>query len=74
MKIKAALVEKEEYANGDSTLINLEFYVSADGSAENKDVFRYIPQGCVKLYGLTPQAAGVFETGKQYFVDITPAS
>jgi hypothetical protein len=74
MKIKAALVEKEEYATGDSTLINLEFYVSAAGGAENKEVFRYVPQGCVKLYGLEPRAAGAFETGKQYFIDITPAS
>lgn len=73
MKVKAVLIEKEEYASDASTLINLELYVSADGNAENKAVFRYTPQGCIKLYGLTPEAGGAFETGKQYFVDITPA-
>ncbi|MGP8431999.1 hypothetical protein ACT2FY_39480 [Paraburkholderia fungorum] len=73
MKIKVALIEKEECANGDSKLINLEFYVSSDGNAENKTAFRYTPQGCVKFYGLTPEVAGAFETGKLYFVDLTPA-
>lgn len=73
MKIKVALIEKEEHANGDSKLISLEFYPSADGSAENKAAFRYMPQGSLKLYGLTPEIAGAFETCKSYFIDITPA-
>lgn len=73
MKIKVALIEREEYANGDSKHVNLEFYVAPDGSAENKAAFRYTPQGCLKLYALTEEAAGAFETGKQYFIDITPA-
>ena len=73
MKIKVALIEKEELAGADGKLINLEFYANADGSAENKAAFRYTPQGCVKFYGLVPEVAGAFEVGKQYFVDITPA-
>lgn len=73
MKIKVALIEREECANGDGKHVNLEFYVTSDGGTENKAAFRYTPQGCLKLYALTAEAAGAFETGKSYFIDITPA-
>lgn len=73
MKIKVALIEREEYANGDSRHVNLEFYVTSGGSSENRAAFLYTPQGHLKLYGLTVEAGGAFETGKSYLIDITPA-
>lgn len=74
MKIKVGLIEKEECAGADGTIVNLEFYPSSDGSPENRAAFRYSPQGCIRLYGLTPEAAAGFEVGKKYFVDITAAA
>lgn len=71
MKIKVALVEKEECINNDSTSVGLSFYVTND--AENKGAFSHYPQGTLRLYALTPEAAAGFEVGKKYFVDITPA-
>ena len=75
MKIKVALIEKEECSstNGDNKITNLEFYVSSDGGPENRAAFRFNPQGTIRLYGLTPEAAAAFECGKAYFLDLTPA-
>lgn len=75
MRIKAALIEKEESCapGGDSKTVSLEFYMSSDGGPENKAAFLFNPQGYMKLYGLTSQAAAGFECGKAYFIDVTPA-
>jgi hypothetical protein len=74
MKIKTVLLEKEESSNGELKIINLTFYMSSDGGPENRAAFRYNPQGSLRLYGLTPEAAGSFECGKPYFIDIKAAS
>ena len=55
--------------------IGVEVELSAvyDGSKENKQYFRYTPNGHITLGILNPSAAAIFEPGKEYYVDFTPA-
>lgn len=43
------------------------------GSEENKSFFASTPGGQIQLNILNPDAAAVFEQGKEYYVDFTPA-
>jgi hypothetical protein len=40
-----------------------------EGSEENKKCFHYTPNGKITLGILNPEAAAIFEPGKQYYVD-----
>lgn len=44
-----------------------------DATGENARFYRYTPSGEIKLDILNPAAAAVFEVGKSYYVDFTPA-
>jgi hypothetical protein len=44
-----------------------------DGSEENKQYFKWTPNGEIKLGILNESAANIFEPGNEYFVDFTPA-
>jgi hypothetical protein len=44
-----------------------------DGSEENKQYFKWTPNGSIVLGILNPTAAAIFEPGKEYYVDFTPA-
>jgi hypothetical protein len=44
------------------------------GSEENKKHFQYTPNGSITLGILNPDTAAMFEVGKDYYVDFTPAN
>lgn len=56
----------------DGSQINLSPVYS--GSDENKSFFASTPGGQIQLHILNPDAAGVFQQGKEYYVDFTPAN
>jgi hypothetical protein len=43
------------------------------GSEENKSFFASTPGGSIDLYTVNPEAAKQFESGREYYVDFTPA-
>ena len=45
-----------------------------DGSAENKQFFKYTPGGSINLQILNTEATQAFAEGKEYYVDFTLAS
>lgn len=51
----------------------LELYPVTSGSEENKEFYKYTPNGKIELGVLNPEAWSKFELGKEYFVDFTPA-
>ena len=44
------------------------------GSEENKSFWKYTPNGYLELDTVNPVAANMFEKGKEYYLDFTPAS
>jgi hypothetical protein len=44
-----------------------------DGSAENKEFYKYSPSGAIELGTVNEAAAAMFEVGKEYYVDFTQA-
>lgn len=52
------------------TLYRYEFQVVYSGSPENEQFFASTPGGTLTFYSVRNQA---FETGKEYYLDITPA-
>ncbi len=42
-------------------------------SEENKEFWAYTPSGEIKLGTVNAEAAAMFELGKSYYVDFTPA-
>lgn len=53
--------------------VEVELKAFYDGSEENKQYFKWTPNGSVTLGILNPSAAAIFEPGKEYYVDFTPA-
>lgn len=51
-------------------LFNYEFSAVTDGSEENKRFFAYTPSGSLNVGALRED---LFEPGKEYYIDITPA-
>ena len=43
------------------------------GSEENKAFFEASPSGSIELGTVNEEAAKVFELGKEYYIDFTPA-
>lgn len=52
----------------------VKFTAVADGSAENKEFFRWTPSGQINIGTLNPAAWKQFELGREYYVDFTPAT
>lgn len=44
-----------------------------DNSPENKEFFKWTPNGQISIGLLAPKAWQRFELGKEYYVDFTPA-
>ncbi|WP_289054145.1 hypothetical protein [Carboxylicivirga marina] len=62
---------REEKEYGQSTV---DFHPVIDGCEENKSFAKYTPGGHLQLIiSDGTEAANAFETGKQYYLDITPA-
>lgn len=45
-----------------------------DGSEENKKFWEYTPAGSISLSTTNKKAYEQFETGKEYYIDFTPAN
>jgi len=48
-------------------------YPVVSGSEENKQFFKWSPGGKIELAVVNPDTAALFEPGKEYYVDFTPA-
>lgn len=44
------------------------------GSAENEKFYKYTPSGGLDIGTINDDAADQFEVGKEYYLDISPAS
>lgn len=42
-------------------------------SAENKEFWKWSPNGVIELATLNPAAADALELGREYYIDFTPA-
>jgi hypothetical protein len=43
-------------------------------SEENKAYWKYTPSGKLEMQMINKEAADVFEVGKEYYIDFTPAN
>ena len=59
----------EDAGEGKRILLN----AVTGGSAENDEFYDHTPGGGIRLEVVNEEAAKVFEQGKQYYVDFTPA-
>lgn len=59
-------------ADGIGTVVKLNPVM--DGSAENKEFYKYSPSGSIELGTVNEAASAMFEIGKEYYVDFTPAA
>lgn len=48
-------------------------YAPDDPESENGQFWKATPNGQISLYINNPAGAGIFEQGKDYYVDLTPA-
>jgi hypothetical protein len=56
--------------SADGTLVRLA--AVANGSKENEEFFKWTPGGSLDFYSVNDAASAQFETGKEYFIDISP--
>ena len=68
-KVKVNEITKTEYAE----TVKMNPVYSDDPSDENHSYSQATPSGEIKLAITNPSALGVFEVGKEYIVDFTPA-
>lgn len=69
-KFKCFAVTQHE--GGDRSIVAQPVY-SSDPNSENCSFWRASPNGKLELYITNPAAYDIFEPGKEYYVDITPA-
>lgn len=67
-KFKCNLVTKFEGDTGQVVLSAV-----TGGSEENKKFWKYTPAGEIKINIDNPEAAKMFEPGKEYYIDFTKA-
>lgn len=69
-KFKCTSVTKIE---GGSEVVSMSPVTSGSGS-DNKSWSKYTPSGSLSMSITAEGAVGIFEPGKEYFLDFTPAS
>ena len=52
---------------------NIVLEAVTDGSEENKSFWKYTPSGRLEISIDNPEAVKMFEAGKEYYIDFTPA-
>jgi hypothetical protein len=72
MTVRAKFHVFEKTENTWSKGIKLEPVVS--GSPENEKFYATTPTGVLHIQTKNDEAAAMFEVGKQYYIDITPAN
>ncbi|MBO6771734.1 MULTISPECIES: hypothetical protein [unclassified Thalassospira] len=70
VRCKFTCDSKSETVDG----ITVCFTPVTSGSSENKEFFKYTPWGELKIGTLNKDAAARFEVGKEYFLDLLPAT
>lgn len=71
MKVRAKFHVVEKSKNTWCEGIKLEPVTS--GSPENDEFYKTTPSGVLHIQTKNEEAASMFEVGKQYYIDITPA-
>lgn len=72
VRAKMKCEEVELQADGEGGLVKLSPVTS--GSHENEQFYKYTPGGSLTLSTINGAAMQQFELGREYYVDITPAS
>lgn len=75
VRAKVRIEEKTQRAWGDDQhAVDVTMNVVYRNSEENERFFKATPSGKITLGGLKPETAALFEIGKEYYVDFTPAA
>jgi hypothetical protein len=72
VRAKFFVTDIEENTEDGSATITLAPVVG--GSSENDSFYKYTPGGSISLSTINAAAARQFQSGKEYYVDFTPAS
>jgi hypothetical protein len=73
-KFWCAKVAKTKMGQQGEVGVEVELSAVYDGSEENKKYFKWTPNGRITLGILNPEAAAIFEVGKEYYVDFSVAN
>lgn len=71
--VRCKVVCQEKQVSSDGESVSLTFYPVVDGSAENKEFFKYTPAGSIQFSTINKAASDRFEQGAQYYMDFTAA-
>ena len=66
--------QSKEHDTNDPELGQVRLHVVTSGSPENESFFKHTPSGQLTLGILNPGAFAFFELGKEYMIDIIPAT
>lgn len=70
-KVRALFILNEKIHTTDGFRLN--FAVASSQSAEAQEFFKYTPYGTLEMGTVNADAAGMFEPGKAYYLDFSPA-
>jgi hypothetical protein len=73
VKFYCSKVSKTKMGHLGEIGVEVELGAVCAGSEENNKYFKWTPNGRITLGILNPEAAAIFEVGKEYYVDFTPA-
>lgn len=79
-KFKVVAVDEQEINKyegsevvGKEPIYSIQMTPVTSGSKENDEFFKYTPGGTLNLSTINATAAKMFEYGKEYYIDISPA-
>lgn len=72
-KVRAKFTCNFKIINQENGQAEVGFNPVYTGSEENKDFWKYTPSGSIAMTITNSQAFDRFETGREYYVDFTPA-
>ena len=71
VRAKFRVTSNEQLGNDNGARVTLAPVI--EGSAENKEFYRWTPGGEIRLDTINDAAAAQFEPGAEFYVDFTPA-
>lgn len=74
MSVRAKFQCNSIQKSSDNTTAAVHLMAVTTGSAENEGWSKYTPSGQLQMVISNPAAFEQFEQGKEYFIDISPAS
>jgi hypothetical protein len=72
-KFYVSTLTKQKMGQGSETGTLVKLNPVVTGSDENKEFYRYTPSGSIEIGILNEKTAEMFEIGKEYYIDFTPA-